>query len=81
MIPPPPKKKWTIVVKRAVKKSIAADNVPPKVITYEEGQDPEYHILLKGVSNVTSVSTQDDTGGLQVLELAMETEKAAALAA
>lgn len=64
-----------------MKKSVTLDDVPPKVITYEEGQNAQYHVLPKDVSNVATVSTLDDTGGPQVIEPATEAEKAAALAA
>src|SRR5688572_29455520 len=61
-------------------KSVPVEHVPPMVITYEEGQDPKYRVLPKGVSSITTMSTQDDTGGLQVLEEGTEVEKAVVVA-
>lgn len=78
-IPSPPKKKWSIAAKRAVKKAVTVEDVPPAVITYEEEQDPEDRVLLAR-DYIITVSTKDDFDGLQVLELVMDAEKAAALA-
>lgn len=54
---------------------------PPTVITYEKGQDHQDRVLPIGDSNITTVSTQNNIGHLQVLEPATDAEKAAALAA
>lgn len=79
-IPTPSKKKQSVVGKRVVQ-NLGAKDTPPKVMTFDEGQDPEYHALPMNVSNITTVSTMDDTGGLQVIEPAMDAKKAAAVAA
>lgn len=42
---PPLKRACTITVKREVKKSLSADEVPPPVITFE-GQGPEARVLV-----------------------------------
>nr|XP_034603311.1 uncharacterized protein LOC117863624 [Setaria viridis] len=78
-IPPSPRKKRSIAAKRAIKKFVITKDVPLAVITYEEGQDPEDQVLL-ACDYITIVSTKDEFGGLQVLELMIDVEEAAALA-
>lgn len=43
---PLPKRKRIVDVKRVVKKLPTADEVPPPVITFEEGQDSENRVLI-----------------------------------
>nr|XP_034576355.1 uncharacterized protein LOC117840010 isoform X1 [Setaria viridis] len=69
---PSPRKKRTIAGKCAVKKLLTAEDVPPAIITFEEGQNPEGRVLVS--KSNTAMSTQYGHGGLQVVGEVAEAE-------